>query len=178
MIKIFNEDCFKTMDKIPNGKIDVILTSPPYNTSKKRGTWSKEQKYHYDKKEVDTMSDEEYINFSASLFSKFEKILNVNGVVLYNISYSTEKPYLIYKVISEILSSTNMVIADTIIWKKKSALPNNMSKNRLTRICEFVFVFCRKDELKTFHMNKEILSVRPNGIKQYSTIYNYVEAKK
>ena len=26
-------------------------------------------------------------------------------------------------------------------------------------------------------MNKEILSVRPNGIKQYTTYYNYVEAK-
>lgn len=174
--KIYNENCFDTMSKIHN-LVDVILTSPPYNTSKKRGTWKKGQKSHYDIKEVDSMTDEEYESFSVNLFNHYDNVLKENGVVLYNISYSTDKPFLIYSVINKIMENTNFVIADTIIWKKKSALPNNMSHNRLTRICEFVFVFCRRNELKTFHMNKEILSVRPNGIKQYSTYYNFVEAK-
>lgn len=52
-----------------------------------------------------------------------------------------------------------------------------MSHNRITRICEFIFVFCRKKELKTFVMNKNILSVRPNGIKQYTNYYNFIESK-
>ena len=36
-IKIFNEDCFSTMDKMikHNQKVDVVLTSPPYNTGRK-----------------------------------------------------------------------------------------------------------------------------------------------
>ena len=29
--KIYNEDCLKTMAKMPNNFIDVIITSPPYN---------------------------------------------------------------------------------------------------------------------------------------------------
>ena len=151
--KIYNENCIDTMKKIANKygqKIDVILTSAPYNTSKKRGTWSKEQKFHYDVEKVDSMSDSEYIDFTVQLFQHFYQILKTNRVILYNISYSTDKPYLIYEVIHEVLNNTNFVIADTIIWKKKSALYNNMSKNRLTRICEFVFVFCCKDEMKTF----------------------------
>ena len=35
---IFNEDCFQTIDRIKErgGKVDVILTSPPYNTGRNR----------------------------------------------------------------------------------------------------------------------------------------------
>ena len=68
--KIFNEDCMTTMQRMIRGgysEIDVILTSPPYNTSKQRGTWSKEQKTHYDIKSVD-----EFIEFCNYLES-FEK---------------------------------------------------------------------------------------------------------
>jgi site-specific DNA-methyltransferase (adenine-specific) len=177
--KIFNEDCIVTMNKMIkfNQKVDIVLTSPPYNTSKQRGTWSKNQKTHYDVASVDTMSDEEYVKWSVDLFNHFDKILNTNGVVLYNISYSTSKPFLLYEVIYKVVKQTNFIIADTIVWKKRNALPNNMSKNRLTRVWEFVFVLARKDEIKTFHMNKEVLSVRDNGTKQYSCIDNYIEAK-
>jgi len=31
---IYNEDCFNTMKRLHN-QIDIVLTSPPYNTSKK-----------------------------------------------------------------------------------------------------------------------------------------------
>ena len=54
MIKIFNEDCMKTMGKMESGQIDVILTSPFYNTNKKAGknrtlqnTKVKEGQYDY-----------------------------------------------------------------------------------------------------------------------------------
>jgi len=177
MIELYNENCFKTLSLLDENSIDLVITSPPYNTSKKRGTWSKEQKTHYDLKCVDSMGDEDYIDFSTKLFEEIDSALTPNGVILYNISYSTEKPNLIYSVINSIMEKTNFTIANTIIWKKTNALPNNMSVNRLTRICEFVFVFCRKSEMKTFHMNKEVLSVRKNGIKQYTTYWNFIEAK-
>ena len=35
--KIYNEDCFKTMPRIPRGGVDIVLTSPFYNTNKKAG---------------------------------------------------------------------------------------------------------------------------------------------
>lgn len=33
-IEIYNEDCFDTMNRLKEGgrQIDVVLTSPPYNT--------------------------------------------------------------------------------------------------------------------------------------------------
>ena len=39
--------------------------------------------------------------------------------------------------------------------KKKSATPNNVSKNRLTRIVEFIYIFVRNEDLKTFEANKK-----------------------
>lgn len=61
--------------------------------------------------------------------------------------------------------------------EKKSALPNNVSSNKLTRIVEHVFVFCRKEEFKTFNCNKQIKSISENGQKRYENIYNFIDAK-
>ena len=61
-------------------------------------------------------------------------------------------------------------------WKKKSALPNNVSTNKLTRITEFVFVICRKEEYKTFRANKKVTKIGSNGQKYYENVFNYIEA--
>ena len=82
-----------------------------------------------------------------------------------------------YKVIAKILADTPFTIADTIVWKKSTALPNNTSKNKLTRICEFVYVFVRKQELKTFDTAKKVKSVSKTGQSFYENVYNFVEAK-
>ena len=92
-------------------------------------------------------------------------------------SYGNENPEQMYLTIAEIINRTNFTIADTIIWKKKSALPNNVSHNKLTRICEFVFVFCRKDEYKTFVGNKKIKSQSKTGQNYYENIYKKKKEK-
>lgn len=51
-----------------------------------------------------------------------------------------------------------------------------MSKNKLTRICEFVYIFCRKNEFQTFETNKQIVNVRETGQDIYENIFNFIEA--
>lgn len=123
------------------------------------------------------MSDDEYIDWTENIFNSYDKILKPNGVVLYNISYGNENPDLMWLVIAEIIKRTNFMIADCIIWKKNSALPNNVSPNKLTRITEFVFVFCRKNEYKTYNSNKQVKSISHTGQKFYENIFNFIEAK-
>lgn len=163
--KIYTEDCFITMKRMikDNVKVDNIITSPFYNTgrgSKRHKTQKSRDTYEgrYDI-HLDNMSDDEYINFTLKLFNEFDNILNKNGCILYNMSYGSENTHLMWLVVAEIIKSTNFTIADDIIWKKKSALPNNTSSNKLTRIVEHVFVFCRKSEFKTFNANKEVKSI-------------------
>lgn len=174
-----NEDCFQTMKTMTeNGeKVDMVLTSPPYNTGRKSNS-ERGRKHHEARYDIymDDMTDDEYCNWSVNLFNSYDKILNKNGVILYNMSYGTEKPYVLWLTLSDIIRNTNFMIADCIIWKKKTALPNNVSKNKLTRITEFVFVICRKDEFKTFNCNKKITSKSKKGQDIYENIYNFIEA--
>lgn len=182
--KFHNEDCFLTMAKMPEKSVDLILTSPFYNTNFKATENSnllniKTKGYSHLRYDVhtDVMDNEDYCNFTVKLFNLYDKILKKNGVVLYNISYGSENSECMFRAINEIITMTNFTIADCIVWKKPNALPNNVSPNRLTRIFEFVFVFCRKEEDKTFFMNKKVVSTRSNGQKMFENMYNFVEAK-
>lgn len=181
---IRNEDCRKTMLGFLNNTIDLVLTSPFYNTNKKAGknntlSNTKQNGYSYIRYDthVDNMTDEAYKDFTKKLFNEFNRIIVENGVVLYNLSYSNDNPANLFSLVDMICEETNWTIADVIVWKKSTALPNNCSPNRLTRIFEFVFVFCRKNETKTFYANKRVISLRKTGQKSYENIYNFIEAK-
>ena len=189
MLGINNENCFDTIRKMreKNRKVGLILTYPPYNTG--RNSNSERGRNNHEARDdihLDNMTDSEYLEWTKYLFRGFDSILKTNGVVLYNMSYGTDtvntkedyKPNeIMYKVISKILEDTPFTIADTIVWKKSSALPNNTSKNKLTRICEFVYVFVRKSELKTFNTNKQVKSVSERGQSYYENMFNLIEAR-
>jgi DNA modification methylase len=124
MFKIFNEDCLTTMKSIKegNGKVDIILTSPPYNTGRdtgniKRGMENYERRYdiYLENKTVD-----EYSDWTVDIFNHYDSILKENGCILYNMSYGNENPEQMYLTVAEVINRTNFTIADTIIWKKKS----------------------------------------------------------
>lgn len=186
MIKIFNESCLDTMQKLPKNSINIVLTSPFYNTNKKAGkkrtlqnSVIKDGQYSYIRydRHVDNMTDEDYCDFTVSLFNGFNRVLSENGSVLYNICYGSENTEGMFKAINSIITRTVFTIADVIVWKKSNAFPNSCSPNKLTRIWEFVFIFCRKPELKTFKCNKKVTSLRKTGQKAYENILNFIEAK-
>lgn len=184
--KIFNEDCMVTLDRmVENGvMIDGVITSPFYNTNREKKPLKEIQgnyfhlnyRRRYDEFN-DMLTEKEYIDFTVKLFNKIDNVLIENGCILYNMSYGTENIDLMYKTIYNIIDKTAFTVVDTISWKKKNALPNSVSHNRLTRICEFIFVIVRKSEVKTFNANKEISSIRSNGQKMYKNYYNYIEAR-
>lgn len=120
--KIYNEDCFKTIDRMvsENIKVDTILTSPPYNMTSRKGGYADTGRYDVYE---DWKTEEDYINWAINLFNKFELILNNQRSIIYNFSYSIENPSLPYKLVNDIVKNTDFDIVDTIIWKKKCGLP-------------------------------------------------------
>lgn len=184
VIKFLQGDCLKWMNKFSTkGQIiDVVLTSPPYNTSRPSSERSMENYEGRYKVYDDLKTSVEYCDWCVDIFNHIDKILKPNGVVLWNVSYGTDATVntegigLMWNSISDIIRHTNFTVADKIVWKKKSALPNNVSPNKLTRICEEVFVFCRKSEYKTFYANKEVSKVGKNGQTFYKVLYNFIEA--
>ena len=171
----YNEDCFLSMDKMEQNCVDVILTSPPYNMTKRKGGYADKQN-RYDEYQ-DWKTEEDYNLWTVKLFNDFDGILKENGTILYNFSYSIENPGLPYTMVSSIIEKTNFTVADTIIWKKNNSIPHPASYNRLNRNVEFVFVIVRKKELKTFNCYKNIVKISPKGQKYYEIIDNFITAK-
>lgn len=185
MIKIINGDCLKGMETMNGQSVDVVLTSPPYNTNTKAGKSgtlaSVKSGTHYSHirydQYVDTKTNEEYVDFTCDLFNGFDRILKKDGCVLYNINYGANNTDCLILTLYGIITKTPFALADIISWNKASAIPNNVSHNRLTRMFEPVFVFARRSELMTFKANKKVVSVRPNGQKMYENITNILHAK-
>lgn len=180
-IKFYNSDCIKQMEKMAseNTKVNVILTSPPYNSS--RETCSKKVgrlnngDSRYDEYK-DSMTEGEYSDWCVDLFNHFDMILKENGVILWNTSYGNTNPNSMWQSLLYILTKTDFMIADTMVWEKKNCDPISASSNALSRKCEFVFVICRKDEFRTYQSNKKVVKVSPKGQKYYESIYNIIKA--
>lgn len=146
MNTIYNENCIETMQKMEKEgiKVDIILTSPPYNTSRKGSSLINPcESIRYDEFD-DCRSNEEYSKWTIDIFNRFDDVLNKNGVVLYNLCYSAENTECMWTTIADVIRNTNFTIGDCITWKKKNATPASVSPNKLTRICEYVFVFLQK----------------------------------
>ena len=124
----------------------------------------------------DAMDNEEYCQWQCNIINDIDNILVENGVILYNLSYSNENPDCMWQLIENIRHKTNFMIAEQIIWIKKSALPQNVSHNKLTRLSENVFVLCRKNEYKTYKANKKVTKQNSKGQKYYENVYNIIKA--
>ena len=173
--KIYNEDCFETIKNRLNKKsIDIVLTSPPYNMTKRKGGVSDSGRYDVYN---DWKSEEEYCSWTYELFKNLENVMKDGGVILYNFSYSIENPSLPYKLVVGIEKETNYRLVDTIVWKKRCGIPFPANKYRLSRIFEYVFVFVDKDHINDYTNNRHIKSVSAKtGQSYYDVQYNFIEA--
>jgi DNA modification methylase len=163
------------MSRFEDNSIDIILTSPPFNLTSRKGGYADKTK-RYDEY-VDWKDEPEYLDWSVSVFKEFERILKKDRVIIYNFSYSIENPALPYKLVNRVIEYTGLTIADTIIWKKANAIPHPASYNRLNRIVEFWFIFCRKVELKSFKTFKTIKKIGKNGQKYFEIVDNFISAR-
>lgn len=73
--KIINGDCIEEMSKLPESSVDLIVTSPPYNVG-----------IEYDSYD-DTMSMEEYWEFTKKWLTESFKVLKDDGRIAVNIPY-------------------------------------------------------------------------------------------
>ena len=184
---IYCESCLDTMKRLIDcgDKVDIILTSPPYGNSTSVGDKRKQDDLNdskhgshvrYDEYN-DDISVDEYYSFIKNVFINFDKILTEGGVILYNFSYSTqnvERTKMYWDILNMINNETNFIIVDQISWKKRCALPIH-AHNKLSRLCENVFVIARKTEYYTFKANKKVSKV-VNNVNFYDYVVNFIEA--
>ncbi|MFH1824183.1 MAG: site-specific DNA-methyltransferase [Candidatus Firestonebacteria bacterium] len=143
-------NCIKIMSKIPNGKINLILTDPPYNAS--RGGISLPNNktggaYFKINEKWDMFGGySDYINFTRSWINKADKLLTPNGSIMVCCSFHNIGEIII------VLKELNYKFINLITWKKANPMPN-ITKRMLTHSTEFV-VWFSKDKGWTFNYNE------------------------
>jgi DNA modification methylase len=171
---LFNEDCSDTMKRIPNGYVDGIITSPPYNINVERSDCYYDNGYSH----LDSLSEKDYLSKRCGEFLLFSNILKQDGVICYNLSYSKENPVLPSLLVSDVHNRTDFTLADIICWKKNSSIPFQTSPTKLSRITELIYVFVNKTFLHSFTTNKEVSKINATtGQKFYKNYTNFIEAK-
>jgi len=150
--KIYNEDCLRTLKRMEDQSIDLVVTSPPYNMNWRihntndeidPGRYSSRQvtpemstKYVNERGEVtfaDNLPWEEYNRFHSKVLSE---LLRVSDLVFYNIQIVTGSKRSLFKMIGDFHTH----LKDIIIWDKGFAEPARQV-NVMNSRYEFILVF-------------------------------------
>lgn len=137
--KIYCESNLETMARMSNDFVDIVVTSPPYNTGGKSlstGDFYKEYK--------DNLDDEDYKEF---IFKNVKELLRVTKhYVFYNfqILSGNKNIYL------EFMSHFKDNIKDIAIWKKQAVA--QIQKGKMATGYEFI-VILGKDSKMNFEYN-------------------------
>ena len=119
--KIYNEDCFITMSKMPDNFVDVSFTSPPYN--RKRN-----DKY--------TFYDDTIVDYFGFLKRTINELLRVTKG---NIYLNIQKNYYNKKDVFDLIGYFSKDIYDIVVWEKSNPLP--ASGLSITNAYELILVF-------------------------------------
>ena len=80
--KIYNENCLETMKKLPEGFVDLTVTSPPYNLGAKHHTGNNVFEA-YDEY-IDDMPEEEYQKQQINTLNELYRVTKQGGSLMYN----------------------------------------------------------------------------------------------
>jgi len=141
--KYYKGDVIEFLNSIPDGMVNKVITSPPYNIRRNYIGYS------------DNREESNFIGWQINIFNILDRVMAKNGIIMYNFSYGSSNPMLPTNLLYHIHRNTPFTLADTMIWKKLNATPIANGRN-LTRLTEFIFIIVRKDDLTSFSFNGNV----------------------
>lgn len=131
--KIICGDSLEILKQIPDGSIDLVVTSPPYNlginktfgkhiTQNWKGKWnnSKLQATGYDAHD-DNMPEDEYIAWQKKILAECLRVIKDTGAIFYNQKWRVQKG--LFQQRPEIVEG--LPVRQIIIWKKAGGINFN-----------------------------------------------------
>jgi site-specific DNA-methyltransferase (adenine-specific) len=128
--KIVCGDAVRAMKQIPDGSVDVIITSPPYNLKNSTGNGMKDGRggkwahaalqkgyTHHD----DCMPHEEYVTWQRACLTEMMRIIPEDGAIFYNHKWRVQNGLLQDR--QDIVSG--FPVRQIIIWRRKGGLNFN-----------------------------------------------------
>lgn len=142
MNEIICGDCIELMKQMDSNTVDLIFTSPPYNTGgkgKNKGLYK-----FYD----DNLTDDSYFNLLRD--SMLEAMRICRGLSFFNLSYMTNNK----KVLFSVFADLSDYIKELVVWDKMRVQPP--IGNILGKRYEFILVLSSnpKFEINNFRENK------------------------
>ena len=138
MIDLRQGDCLELMKSIPDGSVDLVLTSPPYNMNLRirNGKYCSRQivkeistKYaRFD----DNLAMDEYFEFNKKVLNE---CLRVSDLVFFNVQILTGNKPALFKLMGEFHDK----IKELIVWDKLNAQPA-IGKNIMNSQFEILLV--------------------------------------
>lgn len=169
-IKLYNEDCIKAMEEIPDGLISLIVTDPPYNLGnfmKDRDTNLKKMRDNFFADAGwDNLDFEEWKVSMDNFFKSASRTVKKGGSLIVFMS--------IIKVesIIKLAEKHGFYYKTTGIWHKTNPMPRNMNLQFVNSTEAWIY-FTYKKRTGTFNNNGALFhdfvetSVTPNSERHY-----------
>jgi DNA modification methylase len=160
--KVLHGDCLEIMRGMPDGCVDAIVTSPPYNTG------GKSLGYHPNS----TTGDNFYNNYSDDLgdneYSEFintviRESIRISRYTFFNVQYLSNNK----NMINGIWFNLGNNIKDVFIWKKQAV--SQICKGISAKGFEFVFAFGKNNSMVFEYNDFPSNGYVPNLIEAYKT---------
>lgn len=128
--RIMTGDAVKTMRKMPDESIDVVVTSPPYNLKNSTGNgmkdgrggkWSNARLLDGYADHDDAMPHDEYVAWQRESLTEMYRLLKPTGAIFYNHKWRVQAGLLQDR--NDIV--TGFPVRQIIIWKRKGGINFN-----------------------------------------------------
>ena len=139
--KIICGDCIEVMPDIPNGYIDLTVTSPPYNLGNNHHTGNNRHQA-YD----DNLPENEYQKQQIEVLNEIHRITKESGSLFYNHKNRIKNgisitPY-------QWLLKSNWILKQEIVWFNRS---QNFDKIRFYPMTERIYWLVKSPKTKLFN---------------------------
>ena len=141
---IYNEDCLEGMKRIPDGSIDIIITSPPYNIGKMHSNTTQHGTYA-----GNDMKESDYQKWQLDIFSEMYRVLKDEGSLFYNHKVRIKKGMAIHPL--EWILKTDFVLKQEITWDMGKS--PNCDKIRFFPFSERVYWLTKNTKTKIYNVN-------------------------
>ena len=138
---IVNGDCLEVMRQLPDGCIDLAVTSPPYNLKKPPPTsrWKSRPLANGYNGYDDSMAHGDYVAWQRDVIAETLRVLNDDGALYYNHKFHIRKGMLIDY--HEIIDG--FPVRQVIIWQRAGGL--NFNNSHFLSTYEVIYLIAKKN---------------------------------
>ncbi len=146
--KIIQGDCLEVMQNMPDGSVDLIVTSPPYNLKNSTGNgmkdgrggkWKNAALVNGYQNHNDNMPHSEYVAWQRACLSEMIRLIPDDGAIFYNHKWRVQNGLLQDR--QDIVSG--FPVRQIIIWRRKGGI--NFNPGYFLPTYEVIYLIAKKN---------------------------------